>query len=80
MGARSDSRLIRVIRVQELWAILSADCSWPESDRSAVPKLPEQPKFGLVPPCTRDRLLVMGAFETFDSCTSPAITIFDTTH
>src|SRR6185312_1792911 len=36
--------LIRVIRVQKLWAILGADCSWPETDRTAVPKLRSEPK------------------------------------
>jgi len=56
-ATRSDSLLIREIRVPTALGHPGRRGRPTDGDRIAIPKLSEEPKFGMKPPCTPDRLL-----------------------
>ena len=60
-AARLDSLSIRAIRVPTALGHPGRRVPPTDADRIAIPKLPDEPKFGMVPPSTGDRLLVSGA-------------------
>jgi len=72
LGRAHPARALFVASFRQWYQGPVSDVRGPKRSPCTIPKFPEEPKFGMVPPSTPDRLLVNGASD----CPATATRLF----